>query len=115
MRVDESAARGLENDSEQIADANAAEGEAADTRGPAALLLENYWVGDEGEVEGSVDDCYVDVPKETEIKRLVPCPFPLNKSWVLDLFLWFLWGEKRERERSIEWCKGERRLTKLAL
>jgi len=73
VRVDEFATYGLEDDGEQIADTNTAEGETADTRGPATLLLEDYWVGDKGEVEGAVDDCYVDVPEETEIMRSVTC------------------------------------------
>lgn len=88
MRVDESAACGLEHDGEQVADADAAEGEAADTRGPAALLLEDYGVGDKGEVEGAVDDCYVDVPEETKVTRLAPCPVLVNtKLWYFHLFL----------------------------
>ena len=85
MRVDEFAAHGLEDDGEQIADADAAEGEAADTRGPAALLLEDYWVGDEGEVEGAVDDRNVDVPEETKIIRLVACSLLLKTdAWSVE-------------------------------
>lgn len=67
MRVDEAAACGLEDDGEEVADADAAEGETADAWGPAALLLEDYWVGDKGEVEGAVDDGYVDVPEQTRL------------------------------------------------
>lgn len=64
MGVDEAAASGFEDDGEQVSDADAAEGEAAEAGRPAALVLEDDGVGDEGEVEGAVDDCYVDVPED---------------------------------------------------
>lgn len=99
MRVDESATCGLENDGEQVADADAAEGEAADTRGPAALLLEDYWVGDEGEVEGTVDNCDIDIPEETRFTRSAPCPFLLSTNHGFSIF----------PRDNVEWKRREQR------
>jgi hypothetical protein len=53
--VDEAPPERFEDDGEEGADADAEEGEARLADGPAAVLGEDYGVGDEAEVEDAVD------------------------------------------------------------
>lgn len=62
--IDEAATQRFEHNGEQVSNSDAAEGEAAEARGPAALLLKDDGIGDEGEVECAIDDCYVYVPED---------------------------------------------------
>lgn len=54
--VDDAAEDGLADDGEDGANADADEGEARDAGAPAAVLGEDYGVGDEAEVEDAVDE-----------------------------------------------------------
>lgn len=83
MRVDEAATERFEHDGEQVPDTDAAEGEPTEAGGPATLFLEDDGVGDEGEVEGAVDDCYIDVPEDAvrfklALAHLVPLDLVLS-------------------------------------
>ena len=62
MGVDHAADEGFGGDDDEGADADAGEGETGDGGRPAADLGEDEGVGDEAEVEDSVDDGDVDVP-----------------------------------------------------
>lgn len=64
VAVDDAADERLAADDDERADADAAEGEAADAGGPAAALGEDDGVGDEAEVEDAIDDGDVDVPED---------------------------------------------------
>lgn len=64
MPLDKFSQNGLSKDAEEIAEPDSQKGETGYTSGPAAFLSKDDGVGDEAEVEDSVDDADVGVPED---------------------------------------------------
>lgn len=81
MPLDKFSQNGLSKDAEKIAEPDSQKGETGYTSGPAAFLSKDNGVGDEAEVEDSVDDADVGVPEDARygISRLSLSP-PSRKT-----------------------------------
>lgn len=71
MGVDDAANERFADDHDKTADTDAAIGKACDTGRPATEFGVDDWVGNEGEVEDSVDNGDVDIPKNAATRFVV--------------------------------------------